>query len=60
MQAGSPISLREGATLQTFDKSYRFYGNSIALIAKHIGNAVPPALSKKIALSIINIHDYER
>ncbi|PWB50380.1 MAG: DNA (cytosine-5-)-methyltransferase [Candidatus Methanoperedenaceae archaeon] len=54
------ISLREGATLQTFDKSYKFYGSSIASIAKHIGNAVPPALSKKIALSIINLQDYEQ
>jgi DNA (cytosine-5)-methyltransferase 1 len=54
------ISLREGATLQTFGKSYKFYGNNIASIAKHIGNAVPPALSKKIALSIINLQDHER
>lgn len=48
------ISLREGATLQTFNKGYKFYGNSIGSIARHIGNAVPPVLSKKIALSIIN------
>ena len=54
------ISLREGATLQTFAKSYKFFGNSVASIAKHIGNAVPPELSKRIALSIINLQDYER
>lgn len=48
------ISLREGATLQTFNKGYKFYGNSIGSIARQIGNAVPPVLSKKIALSIIN------
>jgi len=54
------ISLREGATLQTFNKSYKFYGKSISSIAKQIGNAVPPVLSKKIALSIINLQDYER
>lgn len=48
------ISLREGATLQTFNKSYKFFGNSICSIARQIGNAVPPVLSKNIALSIIN------
>ena len=48
------ISLREGATLQTFDLNYKFYSNSIAGIAQLIGNAVPPALSKRIAEAIIN------
>lgn len=46
------ISLREGATLQTFDKSYKFFGNSIGVIAKHIGNAVPPSLAERIAKSL--------
>jgi DNA (cytosine-5)-methyltransferase 1 len=47
------ISLREGATLQTFAKSYRFYAGSIDAIARQIGNAVPPLLSMKIAKQIV-------
>jgi DNA (cytosine-5)-methyltransferase 1 len=43
------ISLREGATLQTFPKKYVFKEKSIGKVAKHIGNAVPPTLAKKIA-----------
>lgn len=42
------ISLREGATLQTFPKSYLFKGSTIASNAKLIGNAVPPVLSETI------------
>lgn len=42
------ISLREGATLQTFPKHYVFEGSSEAMIARQIGNAVPPRLAKKI------------
>jgi DNA (cytosine-5)-methyltransferase 1 len=51
------LSLREGATLQTFHKTYRFFGNSIGTIARHIGNAVPPTLSQKIAKSILESYD---
>ncbi len=51
------ISLREGATLQTFPKTYEFIGGSIAQIAKMIGNAVPPVYAKKIGLSIIENHN---
>lgn len=47
------ISLREGATLQTFDYSYLFFGKNQSSIAKQIGNAVPPLLSMKIAKSIL-------
>ncbi len=43
------ISLREGATLQTFPKEYIFKEKSMGKIAKHIGNAVPPELAKRIA-----------
>lgn len=50
------ISLREGATLQTFDLSYKFYSNSMASTARIIGNAVPPQLSKRIAKSILNFY----
>jgi DNA (cytosine-5)-methyltransferase 1 len=48
------ISLREGATLQTFPKKYVFKGKSIATNAKLIGNAVPPFLSRKIAEAILS------
>ena len=47
------ISLREGATLQTFPKNYEFIGTSIASIAKMIGNAVPPEFAKIIGKQII-------
>lgn len=50
------ISVREGATLQTFPKSYKFYGNSLAGIARMIGNAVPPLYAKQLAVSIIKNH----
>jgi DNA (cytosine-5)-methyltransferase 1 len=47
------ISLREGATLQTFPKNYEFVGTSIASVAKMIGNAVPPKFAKIIGEQII-------
>ena len=50
------ISLREGATLQTFPKNYQFLGGLIS-VAKQIGNAVPPAMAERLALSIINAHN---
>jgi len=50
------ISLREGALLQTFPKSYKFQSLAIPLtprqIAQHIGNAVPVKLGKAIGQSI--------
>lgn len=48
------ISLREGATLQTFPKDYVFKTKSVAATAKLIGNAVPPEYAKRVGLSIIN------
>jgi DNA (cytosine-5)-methyltransferase 1 len=48
------LSLREGATLQTFPKRYKFIGSMIS-IARQIGNAVPPKMAEKIALSIKKI-----
>ena len=47
------ISLREGATLQTFPKDYEFVGKSIASVAKMIGNAVPPKFARIIGEQII-------
>lgn len=46
------ISIREGATLQTFPTDYVFKSNSIAGKARLIGNAVPPELAKRIAQAI--------
>lgn len=48
------ISLREGATLQTFPKDYEFIGTSMGVIAKMIGNAVPPAFAEIIGNQIVN------
>lgn len=50
------ISIREGATLQTFPKTYKFIGNSVASIARMIGNAVPPIYAKQIGHTIIKNH----
>lgn len=46
------LSLREGATLQSFPKTYKFIGNSVAKIARIIGNAVPPEYARRIGLAI--------
>lgn len=50
------LSLREGATLQSFPKNYKFYGSSISNIARLIGNAVPPEYAKRVGLAIIKNH----
>jgi DNA (cytosine-5)-methyltransferase 1 len=50
------ISLREGATLQTFPKNYKFVGTSIVSIAKMIGNAVPPEFAKQLGKTIMKSH----
>ncbi|MBO6306884.1 MAG: DNA cytosine methyltransferase [Paludibacteraceae bacterium] len=47
------ISIREGATLQTFPKNYVFKTNSIAAAARIIGNAVPCAYAKLLGLTIL-------
>ena len=48
------ISIREGATLQTFPKNYVFISSSIHGAARMIGNAVPPEYAKRIGKAIIN------
>ena len=48
------ISLREGATLQSFPKDYIFKTTSIAATARMIGNAVPPKYAEAIGRAIIN------
>jgi len=47
------ISLREGATLQTFTKDYVFYAKSMQANARMIGNAVPPEFARRIGEAII-------
>jgi DNA (cytosine-5)-methyltransferase 1 len=47
------ISIREGATLQTFPSDYVFKAKSIADKSRLIGNAVPPELARRIAQAII-------
>ena len=47
------ISIREGATLQTFPKTYEFKTSSIGKAAKLIGNAVPCEFARRIGLSIL-------
>ena len=51
------LSLREAALIQTFPRGYKFAaggGASVRIdaVARHIGNAVPVALGRAIALSI--------
>lgn len=50
------LSIREGATLQSFPKDYKFVGTSIGNIARLIGNAVPPEYAKRVGQAIIQNH----
>jgi len=47
------ISIREGATLQSFPLNYIFYSSSQETTAKMIGNAVPPELARRIGNYLI-------
>lgn len=46
------ISIREGATLQSFPKNYIFKTHSIAVAARLIGNAVPCEYARRLGLTI--------
>lgn len=48
------LSIREGATLQTFPKDYEFKTNSIAAAARIIGNAVPCEYAKRLGERILS------
>lgn len=47
------LSLREGAALQSFPKSYVFKTSAISDTARLIGNAVPPKYAEMIGMAII-------
>ena len=49
------LSLREGATLQSFNDEYKFHGESMDSIARMIGNAVPPKLSAYMAKWLLGL-----
>jgi len=49
------ISIREGATLQTFPRNYQFIGGS-PTVCRQIGNAVPPRLARAIGEHLLNLH----
>ena len=51
------ISVREGATLQTFPKTFVFHAKAIASLACQIGNAVPPELARCIGEHIVGVHN---
>ncbi len=50
------ISLREGATLQSFPLNYVFYAKGQGTIGRMIGNAVPPLMAKHIGKTILNYY----
>lgn len=50
------LSIREGAVLQSFPKTYKFKGSSIANLARMIGNAVPPKYATALGKAIIQNH----
>jgi DNA (cytosine-5)-methyltransferase 1 len=50
------ISIREGATLQTFPPDFLFHGTNLNTFARQIGNAVPPALAERIGLHLKTFH----
>jgi len=50
------LSIREGATLQSFPKNYKFIGTSIGSLARLIGNAVPPEYAKRVGQAIVKNH----
>jgi len=47
------ISIREGATLQTFPRDYSFRGPNMNSLTRQIGNAVPPELARRIGVHLI-------
>lgn len=49
------ISIREGATLQTFPRTYTFHVKNNSSVTRHIGNAVPPEMARRIGQHFLAI-----
>lgn len=49
------LSLREGAALQSFPDDYKFHGAGMDIVARMIGNAVPPKLSAYMANHLVDV-----
>nr|WP_314256817.1 DNA cytosine methyltransferase [uncultured Devosia sp.] len=49
------ISLREGATLQSFPSTYQFLSTTQQGLARQIGNAVPPELARHVGRFILSL-----
>jgi DNA (cytosine-5)-methyltransferase 1 len=49
------LTVREGARLQSFDDTFLFAGQNRSLIAKQIGNAVPPLLGRVLATALADV-----
>lgn len=52
-------SIREVATLMSFPIDYRFYGNSLGLKYRMVGNAVPPKISFAFATAILKAEEID-
>lgn len=50
------LSIREGATLQTFPKDYVFKAKSIRANARIIGNAVPPEYGRRLGELLYSLY----
>lgn len=53
-EANRAYTLREGARIQTFPDTFEFDSNARTVIAKQLGNAVPPKMSYELAKHIHN------
>lgn len=49
------LSVREGATLQGFPKSFKFHAPSLHGLARQIGNAVPPPLAQRLGVHLVQL-----
>lgn len=51
------LSVREGATLQSFPYDYEFITNSISTAARLIGNAVPPEYGRRLGIFLLEVNN---
>ena len=51
------ISIREGATLQSFPYDYEFKTGSVSTAARLIGNAVPPEYGRRLGLLLQEVNN---